>query len=125
MFKTGIYCLLIVLDSRPTRHGWALTQIWQHLYYYLCHTTCRGRKWVGTSCLKSQTLNELALSMQGSVPFDKRPIRPLVDSHSLSESYKHILLASVCRMGLGNIHYWTIIFLPKRVLHTFIAVPQF
>lgn len=52
--KTGIYCLLIVLDSRPTRHGWALTQVWEHLYYHLCHTTCGERKWVGTSCLKSQ-----------------------------------------------------------------------
>lgn len=39
---------------------------------------------------KPETLNELAFSMQGSVPFDKRPIRPLVDSHSFSESYKHV-----------------------------------
>lgn len=39
---------------------------------------------------KPETLNELAFSMQGSVPLYKRPIRPLVDSHSFSESYKHV-----------------------------------
>lgn len=86
-----------------------------------------GKKMGGHLLLeKPETLNELAFSMQESVPFNKRPIRPLVDSHSFSESYKHILLTSLCRIGPSNNHqaYWTIIILPKRVLHS-LQFPSF
>lgn len=101
------------------------TIMWEHLYYHLCRTTCGGRKWVGTSCLKSQrpSMSQL-FQCRRAFRLIKRPIRPLVDSHSFSESYKHILLTSLCRIGLGNIHYWTITILPKRVLHS-LQFPSF